>query len=49
MIIWRPILARHVSLDAVKRGDIDLLDILKLNALMDAQEAARTAAERKAR
>jgi DNA-binding protein YbaB len=40
-------LARHVSLDAVKRGDVDLLDILKLNALMDAQEAAQAAAQRK--
>jgi len=49
LIIWRPILARHVSLDAVKRGDVDLLDILKLNALMDAQEAAQAAAENKAR
>jgi hypothetical protein len=36
-------------LDAVKRGDVDLLDILKLNALMDAQEAAQSASERKAR
>ncbi|MGE8672103.1 MULTISPECIES: hypothetical protein [Achromobacter] len=49
MIIWRPILARHVSLDAVKRGDVDLLDIMKLNALMDAQAAAQAAAENKAR
>lgn len=49
MIIWRPILARHVSLDAAKRGDIDLLDILKLNALMNAQQAAQAAADNKAR
>jgi len=40
-------LARHVSLDAVKRGDVDLLDILKLNALMDAQGAAQAATQRK--
>jgi len=40
-------LARHLSLDAVKRGDVDLLDILKLNALMDAQEAAQAASQRK--
>jgi len=40
-------LARHVSLDAVKRGDVDLLDILKLNALMDAQEASQAASQRK--
>jgi len=40
-------LARHVSLDAVKRGDVDLLDILKLNALMDAQEAAQAASQKK--
>jgi hypothetical protein len=49
LIIWRPILARYVSLDAVKRGDVDLLDILKLNALMDAQQAAQAAADNKAR
>ena len=27
--------------EALQRGDIDLLDILKLNALMDAQQAAQ--------
>lgn len=31
------------------RGDVDLLDILKLNALMDAQDAAQVHAERQAR
>ncbi|GAB1827411.1 hypothetical protein MyNCGM70_02750 [Achromobacter xylosoxidans] len=49
LIIWRPILAGHISLDAVRQGHVDLLDILKLNALMDAQEAQQAQANRKDR
>jgi hypothetical protein len=33
----------------VRQGHVDLLDILKLNALMDAQEAQQTHANRKDR
>jgi len=40
-------LARHVQLDAILRGDVDLLDLMKLNALMDAREAAEAQASRK--
>ncbi|ADP15406.1 hypothetical protein AXYL_02077 [Achromobacter xylosoxidans A8] len=40
-------LAGHVSLDAIRRGEVDLLDLMKLNALMDAQDAARAHASRK--
>ena len=38
--MWRPILAGKVSLDAVKRGDVDIIDLLKINALLDMQAAA---------
>jgi hypothetical protein len=38
-LIWRPILADKISIAEVKRGDVDLVDILKINALMDMQEA----------
>lgn len=44
MIIWRPVLAGHASIEAVRAGRISLGDILKLNALMDAQLAAEQAA-----
>lgn len=47
LIVWRPVLAGHVSLDAVRRAEVDLLDLMKLNALMDAQDAARSHASRK--
>jgi len=33
----------------VKAGRVDLLDLLKINALLDAQEAAQEAAARKKR
>ncbi|GAB1578673.1 hypothetical protein BPNSA17_35060 [Bordetella petrii] len=49
LIIWRPILAGHASLADVKAGRVDLLDLLKINALLDAQEAAQEAAARKKR
>lgn len=49
MVIWRPILAGHVTLEAVNCGRVSLLDLLKLNALMDAQEAAEDEAAKKAR
>jgi len=39
MFIWRPILEGLISLEAVKRGEIDIIDILKLNALLDYKSA----------
>jgi len=39
--------ARLVSPDAVRRGEVDLLDLMKMNALMDAQDAAQAHASRK--
>jgi hypothetical protein len=46
-VIWRPVLAGHVTIDAVNRGDVTLDHLLKLNALMDAQQAAEEAASKK--
>lgn len=46
-LIWRPIVGGHLTLTEVKNGTADLMDLLKINALMDAQEAAEAeAAER---
>lgn len=47
MIIWRPVLAGHAAIEAVRDGRISLGDILKLNALMDAQLAAEEKAAKK--
>jgi hypothetical protein len=33
-------MAGHVTIEAVNAGLVDLTDILKINALMDAQDAA---------
>ncbi|KNE87540.1 hypothetical protein PSTG_19075, partial [Puccinia striiformis f. sp. tritici PST-78] len=48
MIIWRPVLAKMVSLEAIKAGQVDLIDLMKINALMDAQDAALAAANNEA-
>jgi hypothetical protein len=40
-VIWRPVIAGHISVSEIRGGCVDLVDILKLNALMDAQEAAQ--------
>ncbi|WP_197497473.1 hypothetical protein [Cupriavidus sp. D384] len=47
-MIWRPIHRGKVSLTEVKGGVADLVDLLKLNALLDAEEAAEAAAYKKA-
>jgi hypothetical protein len=39
MFIWRPILEGLVSLEAIKKGDVDIIDILKLNSLLDYKSA----------
>jgi hypothetical protein len=39
MFIWRPILEGLVSLGEVKRGEVDIIDILKLNSLLDLKNA----------
>lgn len=38
--MWRPILEGFVSLGEVKRVEVDIVDLLKLNALMDMRAAA---------
>lgn len=46
-VIWRPVMARKISLAEVKDGTADLLDLLKINAIMDMQdEADRRASEK---
>ena len=37
-------MAGHITLSEVKNGTAGLLDLLKINAVMDAQEAAEAAA-----
>lgn len=43
-MIWRVIRAGWVSIDAVTEGRVDLVHILKANAVLDAMEAAEEAA-----
>jgi hypothetical protein len=40
LFIWRPILEGLVTISEVKNGDVDIVDLLKLNALMDMRAAA---------
>lgn len=44
MLIWRPVFAGHSTLTEMKSGEISLMDVLKINALMDAREAAEAKA-----
>lgn len=37
MIIWRPVMERLVSLEAVLEGRVSMEHLLKLNALIDAR------------
>nr|DAR50307.1 MAG TPA: hypothetical protein [Caudoviricetes sp.] len=39
-LIWRPVLARKISLAEVKDGTADLVDLLKINAILDMQDEA---------
>jgi hypothetical protein len=39
MFIWRPILEGLVTLTEVKSGDVDIIDLLKLNSLLDMKVA----------
>lgn len=47
MLIWRPIIAKVTTLAEVKNGTCSLLDLLKLNALLDGQAAAEAEAYKK--
>lgn len=38
MIIWRPIMDRLVTLEAVLEGRVDMDHLIKLNALMSARD-----------
>ena len=39
LIIWRPILEGLVKLSEVKSSEVDIVDLLKLNALLDMKAA----------
>ena len=39
-MIWRPIMAGHLTLTEARNGPATLDDCLKINAILDAQEAA---------
>lgn len=39
MLIWRPIMAGHVTLLEVKNGVATLEDLMKMNAILDARAA----------
>ena len=45
MWIWRPIMARLVTLDSVKSGEVNIEDLLKLNALLEMKDAIRLKAQ----
>ena len=42
-MIWRPIMAGKVTLPDVKSGAVSLMDLLKINAILDAQDAQERA------
>ncbi|WIA62313.1 hypothetical protein [Stenotrophomonas sp. BIO128-Bstrain] len=43
-MIFRPVMAGHVTMTEVNQGSVDLMDLIKINALIDAREAAEAAA-----
>jgi hypothetical protein len=47
-MIWRVIKAGWVHIDAVEEGRVDLVHLLKANAVLDAMEAAEAAAIKEA-
>jgi hypothetical protein len=49
LIVWRVIRAGWVGIDAVNEGRVDLVHILKANAVLDAMEASEAAAIKEAR
>jgi hypothetical protein len=48
-LIWRPIMGGFVTLTEVKNGTASLIDLLKINALMDSQAAAEAEAMERAK
>jgi hypothetical protein len=39
LVIWRPILEGLVTIAEVKSGEADIIDLLKLNSLLDMRAA----------
>ncbi len=46
-LIWRPVMAGRASVGEIRRREVLLLDLNKLNHLMDAEAAAEIAAHEK--
>ena len=51
MLVWRPVMDRRVSIGEVRRGEVTLMDLLTLSALMDmeaatAEQAAKESAKK---
>jgi hypothetical protein len=49
MFIWRPIVEGLVSLADVKSGEVDIVDLLKMNALLDMKIALENREHERAR
>jgi len=49
LFIWRPILEGLVTIQEVKSGDVDIIDLLKLNSLLDMRSAAERRENERAR
>jgi len=39
LVIWRPIMERIVTVAEVKSGEVDIIDLTKINALLDMKAA----------
>jgi len=49
LIVWRPIMEGLVTVAEVKSGVVDIIDIMKLNALIDMKAAHEQHESEKAR
>ncbi len=38
-IVWRPLMAGKITMMEIKEGIVDLVDLMKLNALLDHEAA----------
>jgi hypothetical protein len=47
--VWRPVMAKVVTIEAIYSGLVDVVDLLKLNAMLDARAAELAASQKKPR
>ncbi|PZT35146.1 hypothetical protein A7X93_00645 [Stenotrophomonas maltophilia] len=45
-LIFRPVMAGIVSMTEINQGTVDLMDLIKLNALLDAREASEASGKK---